>query len=511
MQETTAAPNVSPLTGLVIRRLRGTGPSRARLRFCRIASRRLAAHAGRPFAAPRPMPALASGPWPLARPLPAHRLSPLASRLGGIVVLALVTLSAVADDRPMTLTEVVELARGVSPRVAQLKSLEVAAREGERIASSGRMPQIDLSASYSRNSDVPEFATGIGPTRTVIFPNIPDNYRARAAASLPLYTGGRVTSQIDAAQSYVTAAGEDIVAGDKAAALGAAREYWGPATAMETDRVLTASLAAFDQHLTDAKNRVDLGFAAKNELLAVQTERDRAELQRLRARNSAETANANLLRILNLAAGTKIVPADPFESSAVAPADVEPLVTEALETRAELKALRARVAAADSSASTARASRPPPGAPAASYDYPGPNPKVPPRTDAWEDTWSVGVGVSWTLFDGGRSSGSEAKARAEAEALRRYVEDIEARIRLEVTQRALDLETSIASVTVSKRGLESAEENERVSRDRYREGVTSSSDLLDAETQTLRAGLDLALAQGQLRVSEAQLARALGR
>jgi outer membrane protein TolC len=243
----------------------------------------------------------------------------------------------------------------------------------------------------------------------------------------------------------------------------------------------------------------------------VQAERDRAELQRLRARNLAETANANLLRILNLPAGTRIAPADPFDGVAEAPVDIEPLVVEALEARAELKALRARVDAADASASTARAARLPQASLAAAYDYASPNQKVLPMTDAWIDTWSVGVGVSWNVFDGGRTSASEAKARAEAEALRRYVEDIEARIRLEVTQRALDLDTSIAAVVVSKRGLESAEENERVSRDRYREGVAFSSDLLDAETQTLRAGLDLAVAQGQLRISEAQLARALGR
>ncbi|MGK2858839.1 MAG: TolC family protein [Thermoanaerobaculia bacterium] len=447
------------------------------------------------------------------RRAPAHRLSPLASRLGGVVLalLSLFALPAAADDRPMTLAEVVELARGVSPRVAQLRSLELAAREGERGAFAGRMPIVDLSASYSRNSDVPEFATGIGPNRTVIFPNIPDNYRARAGAQLPLYTGGRVSSQIDAARSNLTAAGQDIVAGDKDAALEAASAYWGLATAIATERVVTASLAAFDQHLTDAKNRVDLGFAARNEFLAVQAERDQAELQRLRARNRAQTANANLLRILNLPFGTKIDPADSLESAAAAPADIEPLVAEALEARAELKALRARVEAANSSASIARAARLPQASLAAAYDYASPNQKILPMTDAWEDTWSVGVGVSWNVFDGGRAASAEARARAEAEALRRHLEDIELRVRLDVTERALELETSVAAVIVSKRGLEAAQENERVSLDRYREGVLSSSELLDAETQTLHSGLDLALAQGQLRVSEAQLERALGR
>ena len=125
---------------------------------------------------------------------------------------------------------------------------------------------------------------------------------------MPIYTGGRITASIDAAQSNLVAATEDIVAGDKDAVLEAAAAYWNLATALETDRVLKASLASFEQHLADAQNRVDLGFAARNELLAVQAERDRAELQRLRAQNNAETANANLIRILKLPHVTKIVP-----------------------------------------------------------------------------------------------------------------------------------------------------------------------------------------------------------
>lgn len=419
--------------------------------------------------------------------------------------------AASAEELPLTLDEAIARARTVSPRVAYLRSLEDAAREGERVAESGRLPQVDLSASYSRNSDVPEFATGIGPTRTVIFPNIPDNYRARAAASLPLYTGGRLTSSVDAARFGSAAAGEDVTAGDRDLVLEAATAYWTLVTSRESERVLTAALAAFEQHLVDARNRLDLGFAARNEVLAVEAERDRAELQRVRARNSAAIAHANLLRILGYGPDVTIVTADRLDASAAPTGDIELLVTEALGARAELRALAARVEAAESSTRIARASRRPQASLGAAYDYASPNQRIMPMTDAWEDTWSVGVGVSWTVFDGGRSSASEAKARAEAESLRRLLEDAQQRVRLEVTGRALELDASLAAVAVSTRGLESARENERVSRDRYREGVSSSSDLLDAETQTLRAGLDLVAAQSSLRVAEAALERALGR
>ena len=47
--------------------------------------------------------------------------------------------------------------------------------------------------------------------------------------------------------------------------------------------------------------------------------------------------------------------------------------------------------------------------------------------------------------------------------------------------------------------------------DRYREGVGSSSDLLDAEVAWLRAGLDLTDARVALRLAQADLDRAVGR
>ena len=54
----------------------------------------------------------------------------------------------------------------------------------------------------------------------------------------------------------------------------------------------------------------------------------------------------------------------------------------------------------------------------------------------------------------------------------------------------LELRNAAAAIPVAERGLESAHENLRVTRDRYREGVIPSSELLDAEVALQRAGLD---------------------
>ncbi len=147
----------------------------------------------------------------------------------------------------------------------------------------------------------------------------------------------------------------------------------------------------------------------------------------------------------------------------------------------------------------------------AGYDYAKPNTRILPPTDEWKGSWSVGVSLTLTAFDGGRTAAAAAQARAQAESVRRQLEDAERRVRLEVTSRVLDLGAARSGVAVAERNLEAAGENVRVSRDRYREGLVPSSELLDAETALLLAGLDRTSAATALQLARAHLKRAVGR
>ncbi len=54
-------------------------------------------------------------------------------------------------------------------------------------------------------------------------------------------------------------------------------------------------------------------MAARNEVLAVEVERDRVELDRLRAEADADVAEANLRRLLDLPPATRVEPAEPLD------------------------------------------------------------------------------------------------------------------------------------------------------------------------------------------------------
>lgn len=422
------------------------------------------------------------------------------------------TASAETAPLRLTLDDAIARARDTSARLASFSALSRAAAEGVRGAGAGRRPDLDLAASYTRNSNVPELVLAIpgAPPRT-LFPNLPDVWRTHAGARLPLYTGGRVDSEIAAATQMERATASDRAAAASDLTSETHIAYVNVLFARENARVLGEAVATYEAHLKDARNRQDLGLAASHETLAVSVEREQAELARLQSENGAAVALANLLRLVGLPAGTR-VELDPAPEAAASATDgTEELAKRAAESRPEVESLRARIRSLEATEKVARSSSRPQAGLEAGFDYTNPNQRYVPWEAKFRHSWSVGVGVNWKVLDGGRSSASAAQARAQADALRAQLSDLESRIRLEVTTRRLELDTALAGRAVARRGIEAARDGVRVARDRYKEGVLSSSELLDAETRLLRAELDASLTEARIQIAIANLARAAGR
>jgi outer membrane protein TolC len=202
---------------------------------------------------------------------------------------------------------------------------------------------------------------------------------------------------------------------------------------------------------------------------------------------------------------------EPLASGPAARPEVEGLVAEAQAARSERRALAARVLSADAAAGAERGTLLPQLSLQGGYLYANPNRDIVPPTADWKDTWDVGIGMSWSVFDGGRRSAGEARARALADATRAELRELDRAIRLEVTRRALELGTAEAQLAVAERSVVSAAESRRVASDRYKEGVIPSSELLDAELAHERAALSRTESLAELRLAAAGLDRAVGR
>lgn len=412
----------------------------------------------------------------------------------------------------LTLDAAIARARANSPRLESYSALTRAASESVRGALAGRRPDLDIQAAYSRNSNVPELVlSSPGAPPRVIFPNLPSQWRTHVGASLPIYTGGRVQSQVGAAREAEDASIADRAAVENDLVAETHIAYINVLFARETARVLREAIASYEAHLKDSRAREEVGLAASHEVLAVTVERERAELGRVLADNASAVATANLLRLVGLPPETE-VELDPAPLGlAATPLALEDQVKRASAGRPELEALRARIRSLEATSRVAQSSSRPQAGLQAGFDYSNPNPRILPLSGEWKDSWSVGLNVSWKILDGGRSSASAAQSQAQADALRAQLRDLESRIRLDVTTRRLELESALAGKAVALRGIEAAKDAVRVAKDRYREGVLSSSELLDAETRLLRAELEATQTEAQIQTALANLTRAVGR
>ena len=104
------------------------------------------------------------------------------------------------------------------------------------------------------------------------------------------------------------------------------------------------------------------------------------------------------------------------------------------------------------------------------------------RYQSPEGITSAGLGVWWNLFDGGRAKSQVEEEERLAQALAHQRADLQSQIQLEVRRAWLAVEETRQRLSVTRQAIERAEENLRVTRQRYASGMATNTDVLGAET-----------------------------
>jgi outer membrane protein TolC len=434
-----------------------------------------------------------------------------------IVLLVLTGRAHLAAQQPtlrLSLEDAVSRAMAASHRLAEARARESASRAFVSVRESAERPTIGATAGYTRTNHVDEFLLpGIGSPR-VLYPDVPNNYQTRVELRWPVYTGGRTDALERAARAEAEAATSDVSVAQADLRLEVTRAYWGVVTANAAVSVFERGIARSQAHVAEVNQRLMAGLIPPNELASATAQEARARMLAIEARTQRDVAVAALARLIGVEPGQLIEPTAALASESAAPAttrlDVAPLVATAREHRQERLALQQRVTAAREQRVAAAAGRLPTIQVGGGVDYARPNPKIFPREEIWQRSWDVGAGLSWSLFDGGRTSAEVAQATAQAEAVVQRLAEFDSVLALEVRQGALELESAHAAVAAASTGVDAAAEARRVVEERFRAGVIAEIEVLDAEYALLQAELDRTRAQAGVRLAEAQLARALG-
>jgi outer membrane protein len=438
-----------------------------------------------------------------------------------LVLALLIPLAAWAQKRPLSLEEAISAGIEASPALhASRMRLESSTARAQEVAAA-RLPSLKLGAGYTRLSEVPPFAVTIpgAPEPFVVSENYFNAWNLRLSVQQPLFTGFRLLAGTESARMLERSAGQDLAKDRSELSFSIKTAYWGLARAREFAAVVEESIGQVREHLKDVQAFFDQGLLTKNEVLRTELQLANAELLAIDARNAVEVARTSLCTLLGLPLGTDFELTTTAESQASRAADADPagdaaaaqtLLETALAARPEIRSAEFRIKASEAGLKAARSGWYPQIFLAGNYYYLRPNARYMPAQDRFHGTWDVALSISFDVWNWGQTKNQAVQAKsqlARARDARKLLEDAAV---LEVTQSRLAVAQARDKLRVAGQAVGQAEENLRIVRERFRQGVALNSEVIDAELLLFQAKAARTQAAIDIVLAQARLEKALG-
>ncbi|HEY5760498.1 MAG TPA: TolC family protein [Steroidobacter sp.] len=399
------------------------------------------------------------------------------------VFIAMVTAPVCMSSSAESLSDAWQMGLSRNMEFAAVTAETESARAAESAARAERWPSLTAAASYTQFDSAPELdivAAGMA-LQAPIFPG--QNYAAGGVQlKFPLYTGGRISSQIGAAQKTTASAADSEAAARSSLRLGIAKAYVDVLRSQRLLRAAESSVTSLRAHAGDVKVMVERELVTRSDLLAAQVALANSEQLRVQADNGVALAYASYNRLLG----------EPSERTpeldmtlpvqrALGEQPLDDLLRGALSSRTEITALSARAEALSLQSDAQRAMLMPQLELSGGYSY-FENEILDQQSFA-----AVGIGVSWNLFDGGVIRNRSESLRRAGRAAQHRLDDLRAQVQLDVRRAWLDVRSAQARIAALREARSQAEENLRISRELYSGGLGTNTQVLDAVTLQIAA------------------------
>jgi outer membrane protein len=338
-----------------------------------------------------------------------------------------------------------------------------------------------------------------------------NQYNLGLQASQLLFAGGRVRGRAGAARAGREAAEIALSAQEAQLTLDVTRAYYDAALADRLLAIAQATLALADSTLEETRVGRRVGTQAEFDLLRAQVQRDNQRAQVIQREADRRVAHLRLLQLLNLPLDTRLELTSAVEDSTlVQVATIDSLEAAAspvdVDQRAPVRQAAKAVEAQRALVRVAQAERWPTVTLTSNYARLGyPDDLLPSWGDFVTD-WNVALNIRVPLFTGGRIGGSVEAAKANLAAQRLRLAQTRERAALDSEDAAERLRAAKAQWEASQGTVEQAERAYAIAEIRYREGISTQTELGDARLLLEQARANRATAARDLQVARVRMA-----
>lgn len=365
---------------------------------------------------------------------------------------------------------------------------------------------------------MPQYAQQFGQMGNALGQGITDAFRTdtrnMTAGTIlltqPLYMGGKIKAYENITKLQEQLANEQLRGDELDVLLNVDKAYW-QVVSLANKRRLAISYRDMLAHLdSDVVKMIAEGVATKSNELSVSVKLNEAEMTLMKVEDGLTLSRMLLCQLCGLPLETAPTLVD--ETSDNLATSTETLTADvqtAYRNRPEIAQLTTAQNIYAEKAKVERAAVLPQLALTGGYMISNPN-VFNGFEQKFRGTWGVGIMLKVPVWNWGETKYKVRSARVEAQMAALKTDEAKEKIELQVTQEAFRVNEANRKLSLSLKNLDKAEENLRTAQVGFKEGVTTASDLLMAQTAWLQAHSDKIDSQIDIKLCRAAYNKALG-
>ncbi|QUO30527.1 TolC family protein [Burkholderia cenocepacia] len=423
---------------------------------------------------------------------------------------------ALPGTQPLELDDAILLAICANPQARRAWAEARAQAAALGIADAAYLPTLNATAGVERDTLSTTYDTGVSGAISVS-QNTSSKY-GTLNLSWVLFDFGKRGAARRQARALLAAANATQDDALQTVFFNAAETFYAVRDAQASLDSARQTEAIAHESLMEATAKHEAGAGTLADELQARTSYRRAVLDRVSAEGDANTATGTLAVALGLEANAavRIAPREhgmDADASDDIATGIDQLIDEAKQSHPKLVAAHAKLDAARANVDAVRAQ----GRPTISLvgNLTQNNPSTQQQAQSTPITRSrgstIGVQVTIPLFEGFASGYRIVQARAQADAQEAGLRDTELQVSLDVWKSYHAVQTDALNLINSRALLDDAQHALEIARGRYREGVGTFTDLLNAQTALADAQKQRVLAVSKWRTARLKLAASLGK
>lgn len=402
------------------------------------------------------------------------------------------------DNIKLTLESALHIALANNPELAASRWDVAAAKGRVNTAIATGRPTLDVAGGYQRHVDNQRLI----PTRYNGEPGYFDEdiLRGDVIFKLPVYTGGRITTEIKSAELLQAAEEHRLVQTREELVFNVSSIFHILLGQREVIRSLEFAVDAMENHRRQVQDLLDAQKAARVDLLRTEVRLADLRYNLVNEQNALSTQRRLLANLLGVTYDPEpIPPGDQPDQKFPSSADLAELMAVALQTRGDYLAAGTGLQAQEQRVAAAKTGSRPTVSLFGSYGS---------RSNSdgdQDDIGSAGVLMTLPVFDGGLVDAKVETERAVLAASRDRLKKLELQVRREIEIALLDIRSSKERINAARQSLEQAGESLRIQQMKYGLGSGSILDVLDAQSALLQSETNYTRARVDARIAVARL------